>query len=132
MPAAFQCSLVTPERSVLDAEATYADLPAHDGQMGVMSGRAPMLVQLGVGPLRLQLHDGGAKRFVLDGGYAQMQDDRLTLLCERAWSADDVTAEQAGQLLTEAEALPMTSTDEVDNRTHDLAIAKHLTQLARG
>ena len=45
----FQCTVVTPEQQVLDETVTQAILPAHDGQMGILTGRAPLLVKLGVG-----------------------------------------------------------------------------------
>lgn len=130
MAKAFHCSLVTPERSVLEAEATYADVPAHDGQLGVAPGRAAMLVQLGVGKLRLDLAGGGSKAFVLDGGYAQMHGERLTLLCEKAWAEDEISAEAAAAMLSEAEELPMSNTEEVEKRTHDLAVANQLAAVA--
>lgn len=84
MAKTLSCSLVTPERSVLDAEISYANVPAHDGQLGVLPGRAAMLVELGKGTLRLDLADGSKKQYHLEGGFAQMNDNRLTLLCEKA------------------------------------------------
>ncbi len=132
MAKAFHCSLVTPERSVLEAEATYADLPAHDGQLGVAPGRAAMLVQLGIGKLRLDLAGGGRKVFVLDGGYAQMHGERLTLLCEKAWAEDEITAEAAEAMLSDAEQLPMGNTEQVEKRTHDVAVASQLSSVAGG
>lgn len=84
MAKTFTCSLVTPERSVLEAEVSYANLPAHDGQLGVMRDRAALLTELGKGTLTLDLADGSKKLFALEGGFAQMQSNRLTLLCEKA------------------------------------------------
>ena len=51
----FQCTVVTPEQQVLDETVTQAILPAHDGQIGILTDRAPLLVKLGVGPLRLDV-----------------------------------------------------------------------------
>ena len=84
MAKTFTCSLVTPDAAVFEGQTTYANLPAHDGQMGIMPGRAPIVVKLGVGVLELTFPDNTAKRFNLDGGFAQMQDDKLTLLSEKA------------------------------------------------
>lgn len=87
MSKPFHCSLVTPERSMLDAEATYADVPTHDGQMGFMADHAPALVQLGKGRLTLTLTDRTQKSYHLEGGFAQMNGNRLTLLSEKASEA---------------------------------------------
>ena len=84
MAGTFALSIVTPEQAVLEAEATYANLPAHDGQIGVLENRAPMLVKLGTGSLEARLGDGVTRRFDVDGGFAQMRDNKLTVLCEKA------------------------------------------------
>jgi len=127
---AFSCSLVTPERSVIDTEATYVDLPAHDGQIGIMNHRAPLLVKLGVGQLRLELPEGGTKRFAIDGGFAQMKANRLTLISEKAVAADDVNRDQAQSALAAARELPKATTEQVDQRNHDIAFAEQLIKLA--
>jgi len=84
MAKTFHCTLVTPESQVFDADVTYANLPAHDGQLGVMHQRAPMVVALGNGRLDLTLDNGSHQKFDLEGGFAQMVDDKLTLLSEKA------------------------------------------------
>ena len=79
----FQCTIVTPEAEVLDESVSGAVLPAHDGQVGILTGRAPLLVKLGVGELSLDT-PGGAKRFFVDGGVAQMKGQTLTVLTNNA------------------------------------------------
>ena len=76
----FQCTVVTPEQQALDESAEQVVLPAHDGQLGILTGRAPLLVKLGVGPMRVDLAGGGRKLFLVDGGVAEMKDDKLTVL----------------------------------------------------
>ena len=79
----FRCSVVTPERVVLEAEARFAALPAHDGEIGILRDRAPLLVKLDVGRLRIETAD---ERHILyvEGGFAEMVDNRLTVLSEVA------------------------------------------------
>ena len=45
----FQCTVVTPEEQAFDAQVTQAILPAHDGLVGILTDRAPLLVKLGTG-----------------------------------------------------------------------------------
>jgi len=129
VPETFHCTLVTPQAAMLDAELTYANLPAHDGQLGIAPSRAPLLAKLGVGKLSLQGREGD-QAFVLDGGFAQMRDNRLALLCERAWSRGDVSAEQAQRQLREAEAMPKSTVEEVEKRNYALALARSMVELA--
>lgn len=87
MAKPFHCSLVTPEQAVLEADVTYADVPAHDGQMGFMANHSPSLVELGKGRLTLTLPDHSKKSYRIEGGFAQMNANRLTLLSEKASEA---------------------------------------------
>ncbi len=99
----FHCSVVTPERAVLECDATAAVFPAHDGEIGILPRRSALLCRLGTGILRVQA-DGGARHFFIDGGFAQMVDNRLTLLTEQARSTDEVDLEAARQALADARA----------------------------
>ena len=47
----FKCSVVTPEKQILDDQVTYASIPAWDGQSGIAPGRAALLVRLGIGTM---------------------------------------------------------------------------------
>jgi F-type H+-transporting ATPase subunit epsilon len=100
----FQCTVVTPEQQALDESAEQVVLPAHDGQVGILTGRAPLLVKLGVGPLRVDLAGGGRRVFLVDGGVAQMRDDKLTVLTTIATPADHIDVSAARADLAKAEA----------------------------
>ena len=83
----FQCTVVTPERLLLDEPVTQAIVPAHDGLVGILTGRAPLLVKLGAGRLRLDMPSGSQQFFQVGGGVAQMKDNRLTILTTQASEA---------------------------------------------
>ncbi len=81
----FQFKLITPAGKLLDAAAVSVNLPAHDGQLGVLPDRAAMVTKLGKGTLTVRTAEGGAGRnFSLDGGFAQMVSNKLTVLSTRA------------------------------------------------
>lgn len=79
----FHCSVVTPERAVLETDATFVAFPAHDGEIGILQNRAPLLCQLGKGILRVEIGKE-TQRFKIEGGFAQMVDNKLTLLTDGA------------------------------------------------
>ncbi len=76
----FQCTIVTPEQQALDEPVEQAIIPAHDGLIGILTDRAPLLARLGKGPLRVDLPGGKQKIFQVEGGVAQMRDNKLTVL----------------------------------------------------
>ena len=91
---AFQCVIVTPEQQALDESVTQAILPAHDGLIGI-SPTAPLLIKLGLGPLRIDLPGGQQKTFLVEGGVAQMKDNKLTVLTNDAIPSEKIDAETA-------------------------------------
>lgn len=84
---AFQCDILTPDREVFKELVTSVVLPAHDGYLGVLTNRAPLLVRLGQGHLTATLSRGGTLAFQVRGGVAQMRNNRLTVLTETATEA---------------------------------------------
>lgn len=91
----FQCTIVTPEQQLLDQSVTQAILPAHDGQIGILTSRAPLLVKLGLGKLQIDLAGGRRQTYLVDGGIAQMKDNKLTVLTAAAWAPQEIDAADA-------------------------------------
>lgn len=100
-----RCVVVTPERTELDREAESVSLPMFDGELGVLSGRAPMIGRLGYGTLRLQTA-AGPERYYLDGGFAQVEGDVVNILTGRAVAVDLLDHEDARIALDDALAMP--------------------------
>jgi len=97
----FRCQIVTPSESVLDESVSYVSFPAWDGQVGVMSGTSAFLMEVGAGSLRIEF-GSGSRLYLLDGGFAQMQDDVLTLLSDAVTPADHLTLSEAQEDLQSA------------------------------
>lgn len=131
MAATFRCSIVTPARSVFDEEVTYASFPAWDGQHGMMAGQSPLLTRLGVGALRLDRPSGDAQWFLIDGGFAQVQDGGLTLLTEGADTIDSLDLGEAEAELAEASARVATAGKDLAKVEHDQRRALAKMWLAR-
>jgi F-type H+-transporting ATPase subunit epsilon len=108
----FQCRLITPMAQVLDEPVVYASVPAWDGLFGVLPGRAPIVAKLGVGELRLAFPDteksrGGERSFLVEDGFVQMVNDKLTVLASRAVPVENLEPGSAQAELAEAEARRM-------------------------
>ncbi len=76
-------TLISPDRSVYDGEAQAVVVPAHDGLVGVLPGHAPFVALLGAGQLTVN-HGGGISRYDVAGGFAQVADDVVRVVAERA------------------------------------------------
>jgi F-type H+-transporting ATPase subunit epsilon len=126
---AFQCVIVTPEQQVLEAQIEQAIVPAHDGLIGIMTDRAPLLVKLGLGPMRIDLANGQKQEFLVDGGIAQMKDNKLTILTNEATPASQIDASTASAELAEASALRAVDEKAFEKRQHDIAKARLKQQM---
>lgn len=76
-------TLIAPERSLYDGEATGVVAPAFDGEVGILPGHAPFLTVLGSGMLTISRRDA-ADRFNVVGGFLQVVGDLVRVVAERA------------------------------------------------
>ena len=127
---AFRCVIVTPEQQVLDESLTQAILPAHDGLIGVLTDRAPLLAKLGQGPLRVDLASGQTRNYYVEGGIAQMKDNRLTILTNEATPASEIDAEAARAEYNEAVAHRVTDAHTAEDRERQMTRARAKQALA--
>ena len=76
-------SVISPEAVLFEGTTDSVVAPAFDGQVGILSGHAPMVTLLGAG--ELQLGAGGAgPRFTVQGGFLQVVDDTVRVVTEHA------------------------------------------------
>ncbi len=125
----FHCSVITPERAVLETEATFVAFPAWDGEVGILRDRAPLLFKMGAGELRVESPEGNQRLFV-DGGFAQMVDNKLTLLTEQAKRIEEIDTAAVERSLAEARKLPMVSDAEFAARQRAVKSAETQIRLA--
>ncbi|MHC4091806.1 MAG: ATP synthase F1 subunit epsilon [Planctomycetota bacterium] len=110
-----RCQLITPERAVLDVEATSVVFPAHDGQMGVLNRRAPLLCKVGLGICRIAT-PAGQQSYYVAGGFARMLDNNFTILTQEARSAAEIDLQEVERQLAEARGRPAPDLDAQQER----------------
>ena len=97
--------IVTPERQVWSGEVQMLIARGVDGEVGILGGHAPLLVQLAIGPLRLQRDDGSWQAAVVDGGFLHVTSEggntRADVLARQAELAEEIDVEAARRTLEE-------------------------------
>ena len=127
---AFTCILITPEQQLLSKEIAQAIVPAHDGLMGILTDRAPIMVRLGIGPLRIDFLDGKKNFYLVDGGLAQMKSDTLTILTPSATPASEIDGQKASEEYATALARKAATPREQEDRDKAIARARAKQALA--
>ena len=86
--------VITPDKVVWDADTEELILPSSTGQLGILTGHAPLLTALDIGVMRLKT---GSKwtSIVLMEGFAEVEKDTVTVLCNGAEEADSIDATTA-------------------------------------
>jgi F-type H+-transporting ATPase subunit epsilon len=123
-----QCIVVTPERAVLDEHADFVVLPMYDGELGVLPGRSPLIGRLGYGELRVRRGEQ-TQHFYIDGGFAQVRGNVVTVLTGKAVPASEIAIGAAQQALTKALA-PATG-DALEAQLKQQARARAQMRIAR-
>ena len=94
-------ALVSPERELFHGDVDQVVVPGSEGEFGVLPNHAPVMSVIKPGALRVI--DGGAERRIfVNGGFADVTPDGLTVLAEEAIDLADVDAAQVEQDLKAA------------------------------
>jgi F-type H+-transporting ATPase subunit epsilon len=78
-------SVISPETVLFEGETDSVVAPAYDGEVGILSGHAPLMALLGDGELRLG--GGSGRRFKVSGGFMQVLNDEVRVVTEKATAA---------------------------------------------
>ena len=93
-------SIIAPDRTVWDADAEEVILPSSTGQLGILRGHAPLLTALDVGVMRVRI-DKEWIPIVLMGGFAEVENDQLTILVNGAEEGSKINKLEAEKNLEE-------------------------------
>jgi F-type H+-transporting ATPase subunit epsilon len=94
-------SLVSPERELFQGPVDQVVAPGTDGEFGVLPGHAPFMSTIKPGALRI-LDGGSERRIFVNGGFADVTPDGLTVLAEDAVDLADVDPAKLEQDLKDA------------------------------
>ncbi|MBE7492239.1 MAG: ATP synthase F1 subunit epsilon [Planctomycetes bacterium] len=87
--ATLQVDIISPEKPVFAGTAKSLVARAHDGEVGILPGHAPMVTRLGIGEVRVTT-DGTTTRFAIRQGYLQVADNKVVVLSEDAKAIADL------------------------------------------
>lgn len=104
--------IVTPSRRLrslkddkvrLPTETDDVVIPGIEGEFEVMPGHAPFITLLGTGILKFTIKGGQEIALMVSGGFAEVDRDRVTVMCEAATLAEEVDLDAAKSNLADAE-----------------------------
>lgn len=98
-----QLAVVTPERTVVEVEATELYAPGTAGQLGVLTDHVTFLGTLDAGELQFK-GPGGSGSILMAGGVVEVVDNKVTVLADVALAPEEIDYEAARRDLEDAES----------------------------
>ena len=96
--------VIAPDKTVWDSEAQEVILPSTTGQLGILSGHAPLLSALDAGVMRVRSSaNQDWVAIALMGGFAEVEENEVTILVNAAERGDAIDLEEAGSAYNEAQ-----------------------------
>ena len=128
MAGQFQFELVSPEALLVSQQVAMVTLPGGEGDYGVLSGHAPMITTVRPGVIQIFADNDNTvtERLFVAGGFAEVTQERCTLLAEEAvpvTKLDRVKAEAERQACL-ARLVNVTTDTERAELTAKLVIAE--------
>jgi F-type H+-transporting ATPase subunit epsilon len=120
--------IIAPDRTVWETEAEEAILPSSTGQIGILTGHAPLLTALDIGVMRVRVQDKWVP-LALMGGFVEVENDNLTLLINAAEQGSSIDLSTAESELEKAISLSNEATSPKQIMEAKRNIAKARTRL---
>jgi len=95
--------IIAPDKTVWDASAEEVILPSTTGQIGILTGHAPLLTAVDIGVMRIRSNKDW-QNIALMGGFAEVEANEVTVLVNSAEHSDTINIEQARLDYNEAQS----------------------------
>ena len=96
--------VIAPDKTVWDGTAEEVILPSTTGQLGILSGHVSLLTALDIAVMRVKAGKDKWTPIALMGGFAEVENDEVTVLVNGAELGEKIDLEQAKTAFAEAEA----------------------------
>ncbi|RAU23152.1 ATP synthase F1 subunit epsilon [Paramagnetospirillum kuznetsovii] len=127
-----QFELVSPAKLLISSPVDMVVVPGSEGDFGALVRHAPMITT--VRPGVIVVHDGGkvSSSIFVAGGFAEVNEERITVLAEEAIPVADITADMAESRKKAAdEALSDAKTDREKAQAERLVLIAEALEAAR-
>jgi F-type H+-transporting ATPase subunit epsilon len=95
--------VIAPDKTVWDGTAEEVILPSTTGQLGILSGHVSLLTALDIAVMRVKAGKDKWTPIALMGGFAEVENDEVTVLVNGAELGEKIDLEQAKTAFAEAE-----------------------------
>ncbi len=95
--------VVTPQSAIVSEEVQIVVAPGSEGEFGALKGHTTFLTSLKVGTLRYKDANGKERFLFINGGFAEVLPDKVTILAESAERRQHIDVQRATDAKERAE-----------------------------
>lgn len=95
--------VIAPDKTVWDGTADEVILPSTTGQVGILTGHAPMITALDIAVMQVKSGKDKWAKIALMGGFAEVDENEVTVLVNGAELGEQIDVQAAKTALTAAE-----------------------------
>tara|TARA_B110000438_G_scaffold260895_1_gene271234 strand:- start:1556 stop:1942 length:387 start_codon:yes stop_codon:yes gene_type:complete len=82
---------VSPEESIVSSEVEMVLIPAKEGDAGILPNHAPFMSILRQGIVEVTFDKDNIKKYLVEGGFADVTPEKITILAESSLNLTDIT-----------------------------------------
>lgn len=124
----FTVEIITPDRTFYQGEATMVEFNTASGQIGVYKNHIPVTTVLAPGIVTIT-EENGTKEAAVHAGFAEILQDKVTLLAEIAEWPEEIDVSRAQEAKERAERRIASHVNDVDLKRAEFALRKALVRL---
>ena len=81
---------VSPEESIVSSEVDMVQIPAVEGDAGILPNHAPYMTILRQGIVEVTFDKDNIKKYLVEGGFADVTPQKMTILAESSLNLTDI------------------------------------------
>ncbi len=121
--------VVTPQKAIVSEEVEIVVAPGSEGEFGALKGHTTFLTSLKVGTLRYKDASGKERYLFINGGFAEVLPDKVTILAESAEYRKDIDVERATKAKERAENRLAAKAGDTDLARAEVALKRAMHRL---
>lgn len=115
--ATFKLELISPQQIMFEGEANSVMLPGAEGDMTILPGHARLVTLVNPGMIEAVDADGNVLRVFVSRAFAEISENAVTILAERAIMAEELSQEHIDEEIVRLQAAVEIAKDETARST---------------
>jgi F-type H+-transporting ATPase subunit epsilon len=96
--------IISPEKLLVSKPVDMVVIPGTEGDLGILPGHAKLITSLRGGMVDLYENNAITDRFFVTGGFAEVTEERCSVLADSITKQSDLNPDQAAEALTKAKS----------------------------